>query len=120
MTLVDTNKAVDYFMAKLEFTTGPVELKGWMETDENINIIDVRYPDDFAAGHIPGSINLPKDRWGTFEGLSSDKVNIIYCYSTVCHIAASASLYFAEHGYHVMELDGGFDQWKKHEFPIET
>ena len=120
MTLVDTNRAIDYFKAKMQFTTGPVELKHMIDTDENINIIDVRHPSDYAVGHIPGSINLPKDEWSTFEGLAQDKTNIVYCYSIVCHLAAAAALHFAEHGYPVMELDGGFDQWKKHEFPIET
>ena len=41
MTLVDTNKAVEYFHAKMEFTTGPFELKSLIDSDENINIIDV-------------------------------------------------------------------------------
>ncbi|MHC4543721.1 MAG: rhodanese-like domain-containing protein [Planctomycetota bacterium] len=43
---------------------------------------------------------------------------MIYCYSGVCHMAASAALHFAGYGYPVMELDGGFEEWKKHEFPI--
>lgn len=120
MTPADTNRAVDYFKAKMEFSTGPVELKHMMDTHENINIIDVRYPADYATGHIPASLNLPKDKWDSLEGLSSEKTNIVYCYSSVCHLAAGAALYFAEHGYPVMELDGGFDEWKKHNFAVET
>jgi len=120
MTLVDTNKAVDFFRAKLEFTTGPVELQSLIEAEENIIIIDVRAAEDFATGHIPGAVNLPKDRWDTFDGLQHDKVNIVYCYSQVCHLAAEAALQFAEEGYCVMELEGGFDEWKRHELPIET
>ncbi len=120
MTLVDTNKAVDFFRAKLEFTTGSVELEHMIEDGENIKIIDVRYPDDFAAGHIPGAVNLPKEKWDTLEGLSHDKVNIVYCYSQVCHLAAAAALEFAERGFSVMELEGGFDEWRKHDLPIAT
>lgn len=120
MTLVDTNKAVDFFRAKLEFTTGSVELEHMIEDGENIKIIDVRYPDDFAAGHIPGAVNLPKEKWDTLEGLSRDKVNIVYCYSQVCHLAAAAALEFAERGFSVMELEGGFDEWRKHDLPIAT
>ena len=82
------NKAIDFFRAKLEFTTGPIELVQMIETNENINIVDVRYPDDFAAGHIPGAVNLPKEKWDALEGLAHDKVNIVYCYSQVCHLAA--------------------------------
>lgn len=37
------------------------------------------------AGHIPGAINLPRDRWHTLDGLRKDKTNVLYCYSQVCH-----------------------------------
>ena len=120
MTLVDTNKAVDYFRAKMRFTTGPVELKHLIDLGENINIIDVRLSEDFVTGHIPGSINLPKDKWDTLEGFTHDRNNIVYCYSGVCHLAVEGCLFFAERGYSVMELEGGFDEWKKHELPVET
>lgn len=118
MNTTDTHRALDYFKAKMEFTTGPVELKNMLDSGEDINIIDVRHPGDYAMGHITGSINLDADKWDSFEGLSLEKTNIIYCYSGVCHMAASAALHFAGYGYPVMELDGGFDEWKKHEFPI--
>ena len=117
MTLVSTKRALEFFEAKMEFTTGPMELKGMMERDENINIIDVRQPEDYAKGHIPGAINLPKDNWDTFSGLSRDKTNIVYCYSQVCHLAAAAARYFAEHDYPVMELEGSFEEWQRHDLP---
>ena len=118
MALSDTDKTVEFFQAKLEFTTGPVELEQLIETGEKINIVDVRYPDDFAKGHIPSAVNLPKDNWHTLKGLADNRVNIIYCYSGVCHLAAQAALYFAQHGFSVMELEGGFDEWKKHDLPV--
>lgn len=120
MSLVDTNKAAEYFQAKMAFTTGPVELKHMIDSIKDINIIDVRASEDYAAGHIPGSTSLPKDKWNTLEGLAEDKNNIVYCYSSVCHLAAAAALHFAKNGYPVMELEGGFDEWKKFNFPIET
>ena len=120
MTLLDTKKAVDYFKAKLEFTTGPVELQHMIEAGENINVIDVCYPEDYAKGHIPGAVNLPKDYWETHEGLSHDKVNIVYCYMQQCHLAAQAALHFAGAGFSVMELEGGFEEWQRHGFDIET
>ena len=38
MVTTDTHRAVDYFKAKMEFTTGPVELKHMMDMGEDINI----------------------------------------------------------------------------------
>jgi len=119
MTPADTKKATEFFEAKLNSTTGPIELDDMMRKEENINIIDVRRPEDYLNGHIPGAINLPKDEWTTFSGLSKGRVNIIYCYSEACHLAASAAKYFAEHDFPVMELEGGFEEWHRAGLPVE-
>lgn len=45
-------------------------------------------------------------------------MNVLYCYSQVCHLAATAAVQFTGHGYSIMELDGG---WRKDDgFEIET
>jgi rhodanese-related sulfurtransferase len=119
ITLMDTRKAVEYFDRKLEFTTGPVELNSIIDSGEYVDIIDVRSKEDFEKGHIPGAINLPKERWSTFHGLSRDRSNVVYCYSQQCHLAAKACKLFAENGFPVMELEGGFDAWEKHSLPIK-
>jgi rhodanese-related sulfurtransferase len=119
ITLIDTRKAVDYFEAKLEFTTGPAELNSMIERGETINIVDVRAPEDYRKGHIPNAINLPKDRWGSFAGLSRDRTNVVYCYTQQCHLAANACKNFADNGYPVIELEGGFETWKQHSLPVE-
>jgi rhodanese-related sulfurtransferase len=119
ITLTDTHKAVEYFEAKLEFTTGPIELNSMIDGGESINIIDVRREQDFRKGHIPGAINLPSDRWGSFDGLSRDRTNIVYCYHQQCHLSVNACKFFAEQGYPVRELEGGFETWKQHKLPVE-
>jgi rhodanese-related sulfurtransferase len=119
LAITDPAKAREYFAAKMAFTTGPVELERMMQQGEAINIVDVRAAEDYTEGHIPGAINLPKDQWGTVKGLRKDKVNVVYCYSQVCHLAATAALEFASKGYPVMELEGGWRTWKDGEFDIE-
>ncbi len=114
----DPSRAKEYFEAKMAFTTGPVELQRMMKNGE-VNVVDVRAADDYAQGHIPGAVNLPKDRWTAFAGLRKDKTNVLYCYSQVCHLAATAAVEFAGQGYPVMELEGGFDSWKRHGMEIE-
>jgi len=119
ITMVDTRKAADYFEAKLEFTAGPAELNSMIERGEPINIVDVRTPEDYRKGHIPNSINLPKEKWSTFEGLSRDRANVVYCYNEQCHLAASGCKLFAENGFPVIELEGGIDAWKQYKLPVE-
>jgi rhodanese-related sulfurtransferase len=119
LTLPDPAQAREFFQAWQQFTTGPVELDQWITGQSNINIIDVRDSDDYAKGHIPGALNLPREKWSTFAGLSRDKVNVLYCYTQTCHLASEACLLFASNGYPVKELKGGFAAWKAADLRIE-
>ncbi len=116
--LNDPVRAKEYFEAKMAFTTGPVELARMIKAGE-VNVVDVRAAEDYKKGHIPGAVNLPKTDWDNPKGLRKDETNVLYCYSQVCHLAASAAVKFAGMGYPVMELEGGFDEWKGHDLEIE-
>jgi len=85
----DAAEARDYFAKKIAFTMGPVELHDQIVESENITIIDVREPEDYKKGHIPEALNLPRSGWDTLNGLHEDSVNILYCYSATCHLAAT-------------------------------
>jgi rhodanese-related sulfurtransferase len=37
----------------------PGEVRRRQQSGENIQIIDVRSPDEFSEGHVPNSVNLP-------------------------------------------------------------
>ncbi len=117
MIKASPEEAKKYFYAKTAFSSGPVEVAHMPEVETNI--IDVREEKDYAKGHVPRAKNLPRSKWQTLAGLDKDKLNIIYCYSAVCHLAAQAALEFADKGYRVMEMDGGFEAWKAHHFKIE-
>lgn len=116
------SKAKKYFQDKMAFTTGPVELERWFKQGEPVHIVDVRAAEDYTDGHIPGAINLPKDQWADAKKLKAvlrkDKINVLYCYSQVCHLAARAAVEFSSKGYPVMELEGGWRWWKNDGFEI--
>jgi len=116
----DPEAAQVYFQNKLKFTTGPIELDYALEKGMNVNIIDVRAKKDYDKSHVPGAVSLPEDDWSSLRGLSSDRLNVLYCYSQVCHLAARAGAFFAGRGFSVMELEGGFEGWKDHELLVES
>lgn len=118
-SLSDPAAALAYFQQKLAFSIGPVGLERWLKESTDLHVIDVRAAEDYRQGHIPGAINLPKDRWTTNAGLAKGKTNIFYCYSITCLLAAQAAAYFAKRNFPVMELLGGFDEWDAHGFEIE-
>lgn len=115
----DPARARAFFEDKLAFTTGPVELDHMLKSNEHITVVDVRDADDFAKGHIPGALSLPRERWDSLEGMSRDKTYVFYCYAQTCHLAAQACVMFANRGYPVMEMEGGFAAWKAAELDIE-
>lgn len=119
LPVIDPLKAKEFFEKKLQFTTGPVEVEEMIKLGSNVVIVDVRDSEDYAKGHVPGAINLPREQWSTLEGLSKEKTNIIYCYNQQCHLGAKAALEFAKQGYPVMEMEGGFEMWKERDLDIE-
>jgi len=122
----DTSKAEQYFANELDFKTNPYGVKKALENKEsNIAIIDVRASKDFAAGHIPGAISIPYDKYNfdgsdtEFPGLKKDGYNYVYCYKAECNLAQKAAKKFASLGYPVKEIVGGFQSWKNDKFPVE-
>lgn len=118
MTLTITKKndpaaAIKYFEEKMNFLIGPAEVHKLIERGAEINIVDVRAAEDYIKSHIPYAVNLPQDQWRMLDGLHKDKMNIVYCYSQNCHLAARAALEFANKGFPVMEMEGGFASWEE-------
>ena len=107
----DPQEALNYFSNKMAFTTGPAELKYAREQGMDFVLVDVRAADDYEKDHAKGAISLPEDQWHSFRGLDKDKLNVLYCYSQVCHLAARAAVFFAKKGFSVMELEGGWQTY---------
>ena len=64
MTNYDLQKAQEHFQARVAFTTGVHELEVLTQQAQgDFVVVDVRYPSDYAKGHVPGAINLPKGKW---------------------------------------------------------
>jgi rhodanese-related sulfurtransferase len=123
----DLKRAVQYFEDEMNFKTNPHGANYVVEGKvKNVTIVDVRTAEDFAAGHIPGAINIPFDKFHNFEGnekefpgLRRDGYNYVYCYELLCNLAQKATKKFALTGYPVKELSGGYKSWKDGGYPIE-
>lgn len=110
-TRFDIEQAKDFFIKRLAYTLGPVELKNFIEKG-GIKVVDVRSEADYKIAHIPGAISIPKAEIdNNLDKLSKDEVTIVYCYNQQCHLGDSACLNIAQYGYPVMLLEGGFDVW---------
>jgi rhodanese-related sulfurtransferase len=120
MNNYDLQKAREYFQNKLSFTTGVHELEIILQQNkEDFAVIDVRYPADYAQGHVPGALNLPKGKWQNAKGLSKAGINYLYCYNQTCHLAAEAAAELARQGYRVVEVEGGWAAWQANGYRVE-
>ncbi len=115
----DFAAASEHFAARNAFTTGPHELLAMIEAKAPVTVVDVRYPSDFRASHVPGAVNLPKGKWEKAAGLSRDRLNVLYCYNAQCHLASEAAAALLAQGYPVMEMEGGFSAWEAFGQPVE-
>ena len=120
MQMPDPQGSREYFENKIRYSTGPVEVNQMLESGEDIVVVDVRDEEDYRKAHIPGSVNLPRNKWQSFDGLRKDRTNILVCYTETCHLAAKAGYQFASAGYPVMEMDGGFAAWTDNDLDTES
>jgi rhodanese-related sulfurtransferase len=99
---------------------GPAELQSRLESGEQVVVIDVREPDEFAKGKIPGAYTIPR---GVLEmqldgRLPLDTTVVLYCGAGARSALACKSL--AEMGYDKVEnLEGGWGAWVRLGLPVE-
>lgn len=122
----DFERAKAAFQDRLDFTTGTHELDVLIKSDTDAStyqVVDVRYANDFAGGHVPGAINLPVPRWENKrfldENLNKDATLYVYCYNPTCHLAAQAALKLIDAGYKVVEVEGGWSDWLEKGLDVE-
>lgn len=121
MSNYDLAAAQAHFAARLAFTTGVHELDYLVQQNKgDAIVIDVRFPKDYAAGHVPGALNLPKGKWQNPKGLRKEATHYVYCYDQTCHMAAEAAAELTRQGYKVVEVEGGFDRWQQKGYRSET
>ena len=113
---------VEYFRAKLEYEITPAGLKKLLERlPNNVYLVDVRAAEQYDAGHIPGARSIPVETLASaFYSLPKDKMIVTYCADLACGLSPQAALELAQKGFQVQHLIGGFAEWSRKGFAIET
>jgi molybdopterin/thiamine biosynthesis adenylyltransferase/rhodanese-related sulfurtransferase len=85
-------------------------------------IVDVREPEEWSAGHIPGALHVPKSYLESrIEGAIPDRSKhvVLYCASGNRSAWAARTL-IEDLGYeHVESMTGGFTLWKDRGYDVE-
>lgn len=86
-----------------------------------VTIIDVRPPEEFKAGHIPGAINAPLKELGEYaKKLDRNKEIVAYCRGPYCVLAFEAVEQLRLNGFKASRIENGFPEWKSAGLPVET
>ncbi|WP_038057408.1 rhodanese-like domain-containing protein [Thermus amyloliquefaciens] len=95
---------------------GPEELYRALEA--GAVVVDVRTPQEFASGHVPGALNLPVEaiaQWG--DSLPKDKPVYLYCRSG--NRSRQAAEYLKKKGYtNLYNLEGGVLAIERAGYPL--
>ena len=91
----------------------PTEAKALMDSEQDHVILDVRTPEEYAAGHIAGAILLPDyEIREKAESILTDKEQLILVYCRSGRRSKNAAKELAALGYTNIKEFGGINDWK--------
>jgi rhodanese-related sulfurtransferase/DNA-binding transcriptional ArsR family regulator len=84
-------------------------------------VLDVRPPDEFAAGHLPGAISIPlaELRCRLAELPRCGEI-VAYCRGPYCVMAIDAVELLRAKGYRALRLEDGVAEWRARGLPLEA
>lgn len=86
-----------------------------------VTVLDVRPPEEFDAGHVPGALNVPVDKLaGRLRGLPKGREVIAYCRGPYCLLSVDAVALLRDKGYQARRLEDGFPEWAAAGLPVEV
>ena len=99
-------------MVAVNHLDGDMPLADWARLGvDDTAVVDVRNPDEFAAGHVPGAVNVPLGELRRRQReLPRDRPLALCC--TVGQRAYYAVRFLAQHGYTAANLSGGYETYR--------
>jgi rhodanese-related sulfurtransferase len=117
-----SDDALAHFQARLGFETDCADVYYASNHEaKDFVLLDVRTPTLYAAGHVPGALNLPT-RMISEQRLAeypSDTLFVVYCAGPHCNGANKAAVKLAQLGRPVKEMIGGLTGWIDEGFGLE-
>jgi rhodanese-related sulfurtransferase/DNA-binding transcriptional ArsR family regulator len=109
----------DYFGARDALQ--PVSRSELAERAErgDVIILDVRPPEEFAAGHIPAALSVPLDRLDAALARLPGQAQIVaYCRGPYCVLAVQAVERLRAGGFQARRLADGMPEWRLAGLPV--
>lgn len=115
--------AVAHFEKLFRFETDCWDVHAGLQRREpRFVVLDVRSPDAYAKGHVPGATNLPHARINerNLERFAQGTLFVVYCNGPHCNGADRGALRLAKLGRPVKKMIGGVTGWLDEGFTLTT
>jgi rhodanese-related sulfurtransferase len=87
--------------------------------DGQVLVLDVRPEAEYAAGHIPGALNVPHDQLAArLAEIPAGTDIVAYCRGRFCVFAPDAVRLLRARGFPARPLDGGLPGWRLAGLPV--
>jgi len=119
--LADVNQLINTFLT-VKDELEPVPRDELMARVEQglVTVIDVRPQEEFAAGHLPGAVNIPPDELeARLQALDPQQEVVAYCRGPHCVLSYEAVDRLRQIGVRASRLEDGFPEWKSAGYPVE-
>jgi rhodanese-related sulfurtransferase len=117
-----SDDALAHFQARLGFETDCADVYyATNHETKDFVLLDVRTPTYYAAGHVPGALNMPTRTISQQRLLDypADTLFVVYCAGPHCNGANKAAVKLAQLGRPVKEMIGGLTGWIDEGFGLE-
>lgn len=82
-------------------------------------LLDVRTPEEFAQGHLPGAVLIPHDQLAArLDEIDRDRWVLVYCRSG--KRASTAQDILEEAGIEVRQVEGSWLRWQEEDRPVNV
>ncbi len=87
--------------------------------DGLVSVLDVRPPEEFIQGHLPGAMNVPLSELKKhLHALPKEREVVAYCRGPWCVLSFEAVALLRQKGYQARRLEGGLPEWRQHGHPV--
>jgi len=98
----------------------PTEVKAMLDAKDPVVYLDVREPNEWNLGRIPGAVHLPRGNLESKLESVIDRARKIVVYCARGNRSALAALTMQQMGYEdVASMSGGFQEWAGVGGPVE-
>ncbi|MGB8983942.1 MAG: rhodanese-like domain-containing protein [Anaerolineales bacterium] len=99
-------------------TVNPLELNEKLKNGRRPLVIDVRQPDEYRTGHIPGAKLIPLNKLGgRLHELPQNREIVAVCASG--NRSGSATRMLVRAGFNAANLRGGMLSWRQGKLPVK-